>query len=165
MASTPDETSGRTSGRTWGADRWRPHRTFARHYVEMIVAMVLGMIALYPIWTWATRDLPTGHWADRADTDMLAMATAMSLPMIAWMVRRGHGVLPVAEMTVAMYAGFVVLFPLLWSQSLGAMGVMMAGHVLMPVFMLLAMLARRHEYSGHDGHIRRAAGIGLAPAG
>ena len=52
-------------------------------------------------------------------------------------------------MTAAMYTGFVVLFPFLWGGALSEMGVMMAGHVLMPVFMLLAMLARREEYAGH----------------
>jgi hypothetical protein len=41
-----------------------------------------------------------------------------------------------------MYAGFVVLFPFLWVGALSDMGVLMAGHVLMPRLMLPAMLAR-----------------------
>ena len=48
-----------------------------------------------------------------------------------------------------MYAGFVVLFPFLWAGALGEMGVMMTGHVLMPLFMLGAMLWRREEYACH----------------
>ena len=82
--------------------------------------------------------------------ELLAMATAMTVPMVLWMWRRGHQARPTAEMAVAMYGGFVVLFPFLWAGALGEMGVMMAGHVLMPVFMLLAMLVRYDEYAGHS---------------
>jgi hypothetical protein len=40
-------------------------------------------------------------------------------------------------------------FPLLWTGALDEMGVMMAGHTLMPLFMLAAMLLRRREYLAH----------------
>ena len=119
---------------------WR----FTRHYLEMVAAMLVGMVTLDPLWL-----LADAAWTRGTEVELLAMATAMSVPMVLWMRVRGHGVRPTLEMTAAMYTGFVVLFPFLWGGALSEMGVMMAGHVLMPVFMLLAMLARREEYAGH----------------
>jgi hypothetical protein len=127
--------------------RRRPVRAFVRHYVEMVVAMLLGMAALYPLWAIATGAAVEESWVKRTEIEMLVMATSMTVPMVAWMLHRGHGILPVVEMSAAMYAGFVVLFPLLWAGTLDEMGVMMWGHVLMPVLMLVAMLARREEYA------------------
>jgi len=43
----------------------------------------------------------------------------------------------------------VLLFPLLWTGARDEMGVMMAGHTLMPLFMLGAMLVRRRENLAH----------------
>jgi hypothetical protein len=119
---------------------WR----FTRHYLEMVAAMLVGMVTLYPLWL-----LVDAAWTRGIEVELLEMATAMTVPMVLWMRFRGHGVRPTLEMTLAMYAGFVVLFPLLWGGALSEMGVMMTGHVLMPVFMLLAMLARHEEYAGH----------------
>ena len=121
----------------------RPAWRFIRHYLEMILAMLVGMATLYPLWKLAT----SGAWADRVDISSLAMATAMTIPMIAWMLHRGHGPAPCVEMALAMYLGFAVFLPFHWSGGLGEMGVMMGGHIAMPIFMLLAMVARYHEYS------------------
>jgi hypothetical protein len=119
----------------------------------MVLAMVIGMVTLFPLWEIATGSAPDSSWANRVEVEMLVMATAMTVPMALWMVRRGHGRQPVLEMSLAMYAGFVVLFPFLWAGSLDDMGVMMLGHVLMPAFMLGAMLLRREEYAhAHRTH-------------
>jgi flagellar biosynthetic protein FliP len=120
---------------------------FVRHYLEMIGAMLLGMGTLYPLWLLATDLVPTAGWVARTDVDMTFMATAMTLPMVGWMMWRGHRGRHVVEMAGAMYAGFWLFFPFLWSGQLGDMGLMMSGHVAMPVLMLLAMLARRREYA------------------
>jgi EmrB/QacA subfamily drug resistance transporter len=141
----PPETSGR-------APEQRPVKAFVQHYAEMVVAMLVGMVTLYPLWEIATGSAPESSWANRVEVEMLVMATAMTVPMALWMVRRGHGRQPVVEMSAAMYAGFVLLFPLLWAGTLDDMGVMMYGHVLMPAFMLGAMLLRREEYA----HAHRA---------
>lgn len=131
----------------------RPAWTFTRHYAEMIVAMLVGMALFYPLWLRATDQATALSWVHRTDVESLVMATAMTLPMVAWMRMHGCRVRLTAEMTLAMYAGFVVLFPLLWAGLIAEMGLMMVGHVLMPVFMLVAMLLRRHEYAGHPaGH-------------
>ncbi len=131
-------------------------RRFIRHYLEMIVAMLVGMMTLYPLWELAAGRLVTAGWVHRTDVDLTAMAFAMTIPMVGWMLWRGHRGLPVLEMSLAMCAGFWVFFPFLWADALDAMTVMVAGHVAMPVFMLLAMLARRAEYT-HPCHAGRAA--------
>jgi hypothetical protein len=123
-------------------------RAFVRHYLEMVAAMLLGMLVLYPPWVWATRDV-TGGWLLRPETDALVMATTMVVPMALWMRVRGHGTATTVEMSLAMYAGFVLLFPVLWLDGLSGDDVVMLGHVLMLVLMLVAMLARRGEYAGH----------------
>jgi len=53
----------------------------------------------------------------------------------------------VAEMAVAMYAPFMVLFPPLWLGVLSANGPMVLGHVLMLLAIAAVMLRRRHEYT------------------
>jgi hypothetical protein len=122
-------------------------RVFARQYAEMALAMLLGMAVLYPQWLLATSGVPHDGWVMRPEVDSLVMATAMSVPMVAWMLHRGHGARLTLEMCLSAYAGFVVLFPLYWSGALDDMGLMMSGHVLMPFFALAAvMLLRRREY-------------------
>ncbi len=123
----------------------RPWARFTRHYLEMVLAMLLGMLFL-PLWELAVGGLAETHWLRSTEADLLAMATAMTIPMAAWMVHRGHRTRLTVEMCAAMVAGFVVLLPVLWAGWLGEMGVMMTGHTLMPLFMLGAMLARRREY-------------------
>lgn len=132
----------------------RPAWTFTRHYLEMIVAMLVGMAALYPLWSVLAGSTAVSAWASRPDVDATAMATAMSITMVAWMRIHRARLQLVVEMTLAMYAGFWVLFPLLWAGVLAEMGLMMLGHVLMPLFMLVAMLLRRGEYA--YGHMHAA---------
>jgi hypothetical protein len=105
------------------------------------------MMTLYPLWQLATSGQPSGLWVHRTDVDSLAMATAMVVPMSLWMRFRRHSPMLILEMSLAMYAGFVVLFPFLWTGMLDAMGVTTLGHVLMLLFMLVAMVARRAEYT------------------
>lgn len=144
MTVTTERATPTTTLTSWGRV-WR----FVRHYLEMVAAMLLGMVTLYPLWLLGTHGAAEDAWVHRTEPELVAMATAMTVPMVLWMWRRGHRARPTVEMTAAMYAGFVALFPFLWAGWLDEMGVMMAGHVLMPLFMLGAMLVRREEYLGH----------------
>jgi hypothetical protein len=129
----------------------RPGRQFVRHYVEMLVAMIAGMLLFAPLWTVAGAALGWTAILDRPDVAALVMATDMTLGMSIWMRYRGHGWVPVAEMGVAMYASFVVLFVPFWTGLISGGTLMIAGHVLMLPAMLVAMLRRRAEYSHrHD---------------
>jgi len=128
---------------------------FAVHYVEMLVAMAAGMVVLHPVWALATGGVAGSSVLRSAEVDTIAMATAMSVPMVAWMRWRGHAWAPALEMSGAMYAGFVVLYPALWVGALDHAALTAYGHLLMLVLMLVAMLARRGEYtSGHQSHRR-----------
>lgn len=130
---------------------------FGRHYLEMVVAMVVGMIALAPVWSLAGDALGWTAFLDRTEPATLVMATNMSIAMCAWMRYRGHGWPATLEMAAAMYVPFVVLFPPMWTGLLSAHAVMMWGHVLMLPAMAAAMLWRLDEYTGHHGqaHVER----------
>ncbi|MEV0592172.1 hypothetical protein [Nonomuraea cavernae] len=124
-------------------------KRFLWHYVEMVLAMLAGMLLFAPVWDAVTAG--SALFA-RPDVDVLVMATNMTLGMSIWMRYRGHTWAPIAEMGVAMYAPFLVLLLPYWLGALSEGGLMMAGHVLMFPAMLLVMLLRRAEYSApHAG--------------
>ncbi|SIO01663.1 hypothetical protein [Agromyces cerinus] len=114
---------------------------FALHGVEMVIAMVLGMMVLGPVWHWAWPGLD-----ENTTAEALVMATDMSIGMAVWMRIRGHGLPAIGEMVAAMYLPFLVLLPFHWAGALSAMAFMTAAHVLMLPAMVIAMLRRRHEY-------------------
>jgi hypothetical protein len=114
---------------------------FARHALEMVIAMLVGMMVLGPVWSFAWPGLDQNITAS-----VLVMATNMSIGMAVWMRIRGHGAASIAEMCAAMYLPFLVLLPFNWAGVLSDMALMTAGHVLMVPAMLVAMLRRRTEY-------------------
>jgi hypothetical protein len=124
-------------------------RHFVRHYLEMVIAMVVGMMVLAPLWTLLSNWLEWPELRDRTELLTLTMATDMTIGMAAWMGYRGHGWRPIAEMSAAMFAPFIVLFGPLWAGLISADALMIAGHALMLVAMLVVMLARPQEYAGH----------------
>ncbi len=132
------------------AERWR----FARHYLEMVVAMLLGMAVLGPLES-ALLD-PLGWQSVRAvpELDALVMATNMTAAMVAWMRYRGHSRTATGLMAAAMYLPFGVLFAPLWLGALSPTGMLVGGHVLMLPAMAGAMLLRRDEYTGPRSAVR-----------
>jgi hypothetical protein len=118
------------------------NRAFVVHYVQMLAAMGAGMLVLGPL------SMLVGDAAG-VEAHSLLMATWMTAGMTAWMAWRRHAWPAIAEMGLAMYASFAVLFPVYWLGALSGHGVMLAGHVLMFPAMALAMLRRREEYV-HD---------------
>jgi hypothetical protein len=127
-----------------------PIRRFIRHFAEMVLAMVAGMLILEPVWRVIYTALGWSGVFDRADVASLVMATDMTLGMAIWMRHRGHGWASVAEMGAAMYIPFLVLFVPFWMGMLDGGTLMLAGHLLMLPAMVAAMLYRRGEYTrGH----------------
>jgi flagellar biosynthetic protein FliP len=112
-----------------------------RHYLEMVVAMVVGMAVLGPVWNLAWPGLPA-----HIVVESLVMATDMAIGMGAWMRFRGHSWSAIAVMSAAMYLPFLVLLPPFWAGAITGGTLMGAGHVLMLPAMALAMLWRRSEY-------------------
>jgi uncharacterized membrane protein (DUF2068 family) len=122
---------------------WLP---FIRHYIEMVLAMAIGMFALMPLWTLAVQAAGAPHLLDRAEPMALVMATDMAIGMGAWMAWRRHGWRDIAEMSAAMYLPFVIFFPATLAGVMTSGTMMVAGHVLMLLAMLAVMLRRRDHY-------------------
>jgi hypothetical protein len=127
-------------------------RHFVRHYVEMVVAMSLGMGVLLPPLGAALRALGTSLH----DSDVLmisAMALTMTVPMVGWMRFRRHGWRVCTEMTAAMVLPTLSVLALLWSGLVGDLGTLLViEHVAMLPSMPVAMLLRRDEYTGAVHH-------------
>jgi hypothetical protein len=128
----------------------RALRHAVRHYVEMVLAMGVGMLVLGGAGAAlsAVLGLPTS-WGPEIDS--LLMATTMSVGMAVWMRHRRHGWAPVAEMCAAMYLPFVALFWPLWSGTISPDDLVLWGHVLMLPAMAAAMLLRPREYTCPHG--------------
>lgn len=126
-------------------------RPFLRHYLEMVVVMVMviGMAAFGALESWLLTGIAHSAVLERPDIETLVMATNMTIPMAAWMRFRGHAWPPILEMSAAMYLPFSVLFVPLWMGLISGSTLMAAGHVLMLLAMAVAMLRRRAEYTSH----------------
>jgi hypothetical protein len=128
---------------------------FLKHYIEMVVVMLLGMVVLGAPLSLALGavGVDVGAW----DTDapallLLAMAFTMSAPMVAWMRYRGHGWAPALEMAASMFVPSVAAIALLWGGIVEDSDALLAiQHIAMFPAMLAAMLVRRDEYSGRHG--------------
>lgn len=136
------------------------NRHFARHSAEMVIAMFLGMIVLGTPAGWALGALDSG-WTDlraEAPAAMLGlMAFTMTVPMSAWMYRRGHGLRPNLEMAASMIVptiGVIGLPAAGLVEDIGAL--LVIEHVVMLAGMFVVMALRPEEYSGH-GHAPAAA--------
>lgn len=138
-------------------------RRFVLHGIEMVAAMMVGMMLLAPVW-----DRLWPGLAARADADALVMAVNMAAGMAAWMWLRGHGARLVAEMSTAMVAPFVVLLVPYWLGSISGGALVVFGHVGMMVAMIGAMLLRFDAYThAHRWRlaIRRGRRAVAAPLG
>jgi hypothetical protein len=123
---------------------------FTRHYLEMVAAMIVGMIALGPLEHLLLDPIGWQALLARPELDVMVMATNMTVAMAAWMrLRHRHGWPATVEMSVAMYLPFLVLFPPMWLGLLGPHTMMDLGHLLMLPAMVGAMFLRPHEYTGH----------------
>ncbi|MEU4691879.1 hypothetical protein [Actinoplanes sp. NPDC023714] len=108
---------------------------FVLHYVEMVVAMLVGMVALAPLWdfVWPAHD-------SRADVSAMVMATNMAIGMAIWMRIRRHSGRHIVAMCAAMYVPFVVLLVPYWMGLISGGTLMTLGHILMFPAMLVPML-------------------------
>jgi hypothetical protein len=127
---------------------WR----FVCHYLEMVAAMVVGMVVLGGA-SEVLFDLP-----DDTAVTIVEMAIAMTIPMVAWMCIRGHGWRASNEMAAAMLIPAAVALVLLGTGIVeDETALLVFEHIAMFLSMLVAMLLRRDEYSGHHHRQRDAA--------
>lgn len=130
---------------------------FLRHYLEMVAAMVVGMVVL----GMAVQGIVTAAGGDYShsrypELGSLEMAITMSVGMAAWMRYRRHGRASTLEMIVAMIAPAVALLPLLWLEVISGESAMAFLHIVMLPLMLVVMLRRRGEYTALHRHHRSA---------
>ena len=133
-------TSGRAPGnslRSRGSTAWY----LVRHYVEMVVAMLIGMVLLGLLQQLAWPSL-NYHSA----VGVLVMATDMAIGMGAWMRVRGHSWRGIAEMSASMFAPFIALLIPYWTGAVSGAELMAWGHLLMFPAMALVMYLRPAEY-------------------
>jgi hypothetical protein len=128
-----------------------PLPRFARHYLEMVIAMVLGMAVLGLPAGWALSAVGTS-WSGLNDDApalmLLGMAVTMTAPMVAWMRYRGHGWQANAEMSGAMFVPTFAVIALLGAGLVTDIGTLLiVEHVAMLSAMLAAMLLRPAEYT------------------
>jgi hypothetical protein len=125
------------------------NRRFARHYLEMVVVMVAGMVVL-------GMAAGTVVHVSRTGPMLAEMGATMTLSMIAWMRFRGHDWRSNLEMAASMVLPTLGTLALLGAGIVeGAGPLMLILHAVMLPSMLAVMLLRRDEYSCHH-HRQRA---------
>lgn len=133
------------------ADRGaRTKAHFWRHFVQMILAMAVGMAVLGIPFRAILGAL--GYSWDEAvirfpEIVCVVMTFNMAVGMVAWMRFRGHGWRASAEMTAAMYAATAITLAMFWLHIISSDPLIGVMHVLMVPAMLFAMLYRRDEYA------------------
>jgi hypothetical protein len=151
------ELSGTASPRKAGRARrplvsgWR----FARHLLEMVVAMMAGMAVLGA--ALATLGEPPGY--GKLLVQYGVMGAFMAAPMVAWMRHRGHSWRDGGEMTAVMVVPMLAL-ALLVELGVAVPGLsegslMMLSHVAM-IGGMVALMAYRFERYAHGAHGHRA---------
>jgi hypothetical protein len=129
---------------------------FTRHYIEMVVAMILGMVVLGIPGEGVLR--AAGTTSSELQTDapalsLLGMAVIMTIPMVGWMRYRGHSWQPCLEMAASMFIPTFAVIGLMWASVVeDYMTLMGLEHAVMLPSMLMAMLLRWNEYSSSHGH-------------
>ena len=138
---------------------------FVRHFLEMVVAMWIGMAAggliFAPILA-ALGITPSEARVRYPELSMLVMAFTMTVPMVLWMRHRGHGWRSCSEMSAGMVLPGVFLLCVFWlgitdGPACGLYCALMLGA------MLAVMLYRRDEYS--QQHRRHPRAHSVLPAG
>jgi hypothetical protein len=137
-------------------------RRLARHFFEMVAAMLIGMAVLGALVRLSC--VLTGHedLLDHPGFRAPIMATNMAIGMVVWMRHRRHSRAAIGEMAAAMYVPLVVLAIPFWVGVLGGGALLGLMHVLMLPAMVVAMSRRRDEYV-HD-HRAPATGAALVQA-
>jgi hypothetical protein len=123
-------------------------RRFLHHYLEMVAAMLVGMVivgaAVRGVLAFVGLEFPAQH----PELAALEMAFDMSVGMVVWMRRRGHGWVSTLEMAGAMFAPAVALVPLLWLGVIAGDSLLALEHLAMLALMYLVMRRRRADYGG-----------------
>ena len=127
-------------------------RLFIRHYVEMVLAMFIGMAVLGVPAGWGLGAVGSS-WSELNTNApalmLLGMAVTMTVPMVGWMRYRGHGWRANTEMAASMLVPTAAAVGVLQAGLLDIGALLVAEHVVMLLAMLGVMLLRPAEYTHH----------------
>jgi hypothetical protein len=132
------------------AEHQRPALVFLRHLGEMTLAMFVGMFAF--ALTLGLIAGPVGSSLEsvrvsQPELFILAMGSAMSVTMVAWMRHRRHSWRQGWEMTAAMFVPVLGVLACYWAGAITADPVCPLACVLMIPAMAAAMLFRLDAYT------------------
>jgi hypothetical protein len=122
-------------------------RAFARHFGEMLMAMLLGMLVLggfaelaFALFGGSLSDQPGG-------TQVMLMGFNMTVPMVLWMRHRGHAAARNVEMALSMIVPSLAAAALAWAGVLASGAALGIQHAVMIPAMLGVMLWRYQDYA------------------
>ncbi|HYZ79014.1 MAG TPA: hypothetical protein VE596_16740 [Gaiellaceae bacterium] len=121
---------------------------FLRHLFEMTVAMMIGMVGSAAIFVTALGTTVDEALRRHAVAFVVVQALGMTISMVAWMRHRRHSRRACIEMAAAMVVPAIPLVCLRVADVItgSVCGFYCASTI---VAMLVVMLYRRSEYSGH----------------
>ena len=122
-------------------------RAFARHFGEMVLAMLLGMAVLGGLAQLVFAVFDSSLSDQSGGFRVMLMGFNMTLPMVVWMSYRGHDRNRNAEMAASMIVPSIFAAILAWAGVLGAGGALALQHSVMIPAMLAVMLWRHDDYS------------------
>jgi hypothetical protein len=127
------------------------HRShFWRHFLEMNVAMLVGMAVGGMVFGRILVAFGTTITETRLqypELAVLVMGFNMTVPMVAWMRYRGHGWRSSAEMAAVMFVPCIPIMVLLRSNIIAFASVCGLYCASMAAAMLIVMFVRRSEYA------------------
>ena len=115
-----------------------------RHVIEMYLAMQIGMVLGPLVFAIAIGAPVTDAREQHPVAFLIVMALSMTLPMVAWMLHRGHSWRSAGEMAVVMLAPAVPLVGLQLAGIIGASGC--AYMSVSTIAMVALIIHRRTEY-------------------
>ena len=121
---------------------------FWQHFLEMFAAMWIGMVAGAPMFLAITGLSSTRQASHLYPAQWVAsMGLSMTVPMVAWMLLRGHGWRNSAEMAAAMLVP-AVPFIVLCSLHVLTGGAASCAYMMLSTLAMLGLMAyRRDVYS------------------
>jgi uncharacterized membrane protein YhaH (DUF805 family) len=130
-----------------GASSGGSRRAFARHFGEMVLAMLLGMVLLGGLAELLFAAFGSSLSDQSGGAQVMLMGLNMTVPMVIWMSYRGHAVARNAEMAMSMIVPSVAAAVLAWAGVLDSAAALGVQHAVMIPAMLAVMLWRYEEYS------------------
>jgi hypothetical protein len=130
-----------------GAHSAGSKRAFARHFGEMVLAMLLGMMVLGGAAELLFAVAGSSLSVQSGGAQVMLMGFNMTVPMVIWMSYRGHAAARNVEMALSMIVPSIVAAGLAWAGVLESAAALGVQHAVMIPAMLGVMLWRYEDYS------------------